>query len=101
VILVGGLIALGAYKLGKRDVERIEEHTGKSAEDLSDEELDQAMDDLGIEGEELDDTDYDYIDEQEDETDYLDELERLAQLHDQGILTDEEFEMKKKKLLDM
>ena len=39
VILVGGLIALGAYKLSKRDVERVEEHTGKTAEELTDEEL--------------------------------------------------------------
>jgi len=29
------------------------------------------------------------------------ELERLAQLHEEGVLTDEEFEAKKKELLDL
>jgi Short C-terminal domain len=33
------------------------------------------------------------------EPDYVSELERLAQLRDQGILTDEEFEAKKKQIL--
>jgi hypothetical protein len=102
VILVGGLIALGAYKLSKKDVERVEEHTGKPAEELSDEELEQAMDDLGIEGEEMTDEEMDYVDEQDpEEDDYIAELERLAQLKDQGIITEEEFEAKKKQLLDL
>jgi len=101
VILVGGLIAVGAYKLGKKDVERVEEHTGKSAEELSDEELDQAMDDLNIQKDEMDDSDWEYVDEQDPpEDDYIEELERLADLHEKGILTDEEFETKKKQLLD-
>ena len=101
VILVGGLVAVGAYKLGKKDVERVEEHTGKSAEELSDEELDQAMDDLNIQKDEMDDSDWEYVDEQDPpEDDYIEELERLADLHEKGILTDEEFETKKKQLLD-
>jgi hypothetical protein len=105
IILVGGLIALGAYKLSKRDVERVEEHTGKTAEELSDEELEQAMDELNIPKEEMSDEEWDYV-EQEDakedsQTDYLDELERLAELNKQGILTDEEFEAKKKQLLGL
>ena len=101
VVLVGGLIAVGAYKLGKKDVERVEEHTGKSAEELSDEELDQAMDDLNIQKDEMDDSDWEYVDEQDPpEDDYIEELERLADLHEKGILTDEEFETKKKQLLD-
>ena len=33
------------------------------------------------------------------EPEYVGELERLAQLRDQGILTDEEFEAKKKQIL--
>ena len=36
-----------------------------------------------------------------DESDYLDELERLAGLKDQGIITEEEFEAKKKELLGL
>ncbi len=34
-----------------------------------------------------------------DNSDYLDELEKLAELHEKGILTDEEFQAKKKELL--
>jgi hypothetical protein len=33
------------------------------------------------------------------EPEYMGELERLAQLRDQGIITDEEFEAKKKQIL--
>ena len=33
------------------------------------------------------------------EPDYVSELERLAQLRDQGIITDDEFEAKKKQIL--
>lgn len=33
------------------------------------------------------------------EPDYTDQLQELAQLHEQGILTDEEFEAKKKQIL--
>jgi hypothetical protein len=33
------------------------------------------------------------------EPDYVGELERLAQLQDQGIITDDEFEAKKKQIL--
>ena len=35
------------------------------------------------------------------DTDYLDELERLASLRDQGIISEEEFEAKKKQLLGL
>lgn len=102
VILAGGLIALGVYKLSKRDVDKIEEHTGKSAEELTDEELEQAMDDLNIDGEEMTDEEMDYVDEQDpEEEDYITELERLADLHEKGILTDEEFEAKKSELLGL
>ena len=37
---------------------------------------------------------------QQPESNSIDALERLAQLHEKGVLTDEEFEMKKAKLLD-
>ena len=33
-------------------------------------------------------------------SDYLVELEKLAELHEKGILTDEEFQAKKKQLLE-
>jgi hypothetical protein len=34
-----------------------------------------------------------------DEPSYIDELQELAKLRDQGVLTDEEFEAKKKQIL--
>ena len=99
VVLVGGLIAVGVHKMSKKDVERVEEHTGKSAEELSDEELDQAMSDLNIEAEELTDEEWEQAEKAED--DYIAELERLSKLHDEGVITDEEFEAKKKELLNL
>jgi hypothetical protein len=99
VVLVGGLIAVGVHKLSKKDVERVEEHTGKTAEELSDEELEQAMSDLNIEAEELTDEEWEQAENAED--DYIAELERLSGLRDQGVITDEEFEAKKKELLGL
>ncbi len=49
VLLVGGLVAFGAYKLSTRDAKRVEEHTGVAPEEMTDEELERAMNDLGIE----------------------------------------------------
>jgi hypothetical protein len=85
-------------------VERVEEQTGKKAEDLSDEELDQAMDQLGIDKQEMTDAEWDQVDkadaeEEDDEDDYIEQLERLAKLRDDGIITDEEFAAKKSELL--
>ncbi len=99
VVLVGGLIAVGVHKMSKKDVERVEENTGKSAEELSDEELDQAMSDLNIEAEELTDEEWEQAENAED--DYIAELERLSKLHDDGVITDEEFETKKAELLGL
>jgi hypothetical protein len=110
-ILIGGAVLLGAgaliYKLTKKDTEKIEQHTGQSAEDLTDEELQQAMKDLNIQSQDLTDEDRAAINQQEagegggEDTSYLDELERLGQMRDQGIITDEEFETKKKQLLGL
>ena len=102
-VLIGGLIAYGAYKLSKRDAQRVEEYSGKPAEEMTDEELEQAMDQLGIEKQELTDDDQAYLDEhesqEESQGDYIDELERLGKLRDEGIITAQEFEDKKKQLL--
>ena len=101
VILVGGLIAVGVHKLSSKDVERVEEHTGKTAEDLTDEELEQAMDDLNIEENEMTDEEWDQVEAADAaDDDYIAELERLADLRDQGVITEEEFETKKKELLE-
>jgi hypothetical protein len=70
---------------------------------LTDEELEQAMNELNIEKEPLDENDQTYLAEYEgsEDTSYLDELERLGQLRDEGIITKEEFQAKKKELLGL
>ena len=110
-VLLGGALVVGAgalaYKLGKNDTQQIEEHTGRSVEEMSDEELEAAVNELNLRKEPLDESDQQYIDEQgsheddDDEPSYLDELERLAQLKDEGVITDEEFTAKKKELLGL
>jgi hypothetical protein len=127
IILAGGAIALGTaavHKYSKKDVERIEAQTGKPAEELTDDELTQASQQLGIQPQEMSDEEWDQVeasDAQEDaeypddaepaaaepaaqpaaaQPDYLDQLQRLGDLRDKGILTDEEFEAKKKQILD-
>ena len=101
ILLVGGMVAIGyaGYKMSKKDVQRVEEHTGQDADELTDEQLEQAMDQLGIDKQTMTDEEWDEAEKADAQTDYLDELERLAELNKQGILTDEEFEAKKKQLL--
>ena len=102
LLLVGGMAVLGyaGYKLSQKDVQRVEEHTGKDADELTDEQLEQAMDQLGIEKETMTDEEWAEAEKADAQPSYLDELERLGELHKQGILTDEEFAAKKKDLLD-
>ena len=108
VLLVGGLVAFGAYKMSKKDADRIKEHTGTDPEEMTDEELEKAMDELNIEKQIRDESDQEIVENSpaqegqgSDEPSYLDELERLAQLKDQGIITKEEYEDKKKQLLGL
>ena len=119
-MVIGGMVVLGvgygAYKLTQTQVQQVEQHTGKKAEDLSEEELEGAMDELGIESQEPTDEEIAML-EAENEPDeksatqaasqgttdqsYLDELERLASFRDQGVITQEEFDAKKKDLLGL
>ena len=108
LLLIGGAVVLGGiwagHKLGKRDAERIEAETGRSIDEMSDEELQQAMEERGIEPEPMTDDDRAYADEMgsaEEEPDYLDQLERLSHLKDEGVITEAEFEAKKIELLDL
>ena len=128
-MIVGGMVILGvgygAYKLGQKDVDQIEQHTGKKAEDLSQEELEAAMDDLGIQDQEVSDQELAALEAADSAAQapaapsqpapaaepapqagggsesYIEELEKLAQLKDQGIITDEEFQAKKRQLLGL
>jgi hypothetical protein len=108
ILLVGGLVAFGAYKLSTRDADRVKEHTGTDPEELTDEELAQAMDQLGIEKQEVTSEDREQgsaspaaTAPSAAEPDYLEELEKLAQLHEAGALTDEEFNAKKHQILGL
>ena len=106
ILLIGGLLAFGAYKMSKKDAQRVEEHTGKSPEDMTDAEVEKAMDELNIEKQYRDDSDQEYVEDTaaqagQGESSYIDELERLAKLKDDGVITKEEFEDKKKQLLGL
>ena len=84
-------------------------------EELSDEDLQAVMDELNIQSMELDDDDRAALAAAEgaepetapppaasaSDTSYLDELERLAALRDQGIISEQEFEAKKSQLLGL
>ena len=110
ILLVGGLVAFGAYKMSKRDADRIQEHTGTDPEELTDEELEQAMDELGIDKQQVTDEDREQgtaaappppPETGEGSPSYLDELQKLAELHEAGVLTDEEFDAKKQQILGL
>ena len=123
ILVTAGAAAYGAYKFSQQDVDRIEEHTGESIDELEDDELQGAMKDLDIQSQEMTDEDKAALDaeggtgdsQSSSQTspqaaaapqtaggdDYLAELEKLGDLRDRGIITDEEFEMKKKEILGM
>jgi hypothetical protein len=57
VLLAVGGAAHGAVKMSQKDAQRVEEHTGASVEELTEEELVAAMEELGIQSIELDEND--------------------------------------------
>ena len=108
-MLVGGLVAFGTYKFTTRDADRIQEHTGVDPEEMDDAELEQAMQDLNIDPQKVTSADTEQGSQAPASAppsssggsgDYLDELSKLAALHDSGVLTDAEFDAKKKQILD-
>ncbi len=101
ILLVGGLVAFGAYKMSTRDAKRVEEHTGVPPEEMTDEELEKAMDDLGVEKQTRNAGDVEEGAAAAPSTGRTDieELQKLAELHDQGVLTDDEFAAAKAKLI--
>jgi hypothetical protein len=122
-ILVGGFVVLaasGAYaavKLSQKDAQRIEEHTGYPPDELEDQDLQDAMQELNIQSQPLTDEDQAALNQApppaaaapaqspapapSSEPSYLAELEKLGELRDKGIITDEEFDAKKKELLGL
>ena len=121
-LVIGGavLLAVGASatKMSQSEVQQVEQHTGMKAEDLSEEQLDAAMEELGIEGQEPTDQEIAMLEAEEDkaagqqaagsapaqqapaqQVDVITQLERLGALKAQGLLTEEEFAAQKAKLL--
>ncbi|HRQ41351.1 MAG TPA: SHOCT domain-containing protein [Chloroflexota bacterium] len=124
MMLVGGMVAIAvagtssAIKMSQQDAQRIEQHTGMKPEDLSEEQLEQALNDLEIDTDELTDAEVAAIEAADAEPeaapaapstpaapvaqdDFITQIERLGALRDQGLLTDEEFEAKKKQILGL
>ena len=106
VLLVGGLVAFGAYKFSTRDAKRIEEHTGTDPEEMDDAELEQAMSDLDIEPQKVTSADSEAgaapagtAGSTGGSADFAAEITKLADLHEKGILTDAEFDLAKRKVL--
>ncbi|KAA3640018.1 MAG: SHOCT domain-containing protein [Armatimonadetes bacterium] len=98
--------------MSQKDAQRIEEHTGVNPEELEDDELEQAMTELDIEPQPVTQEDLDEAgggDAAEGpaaaapaaSSDYVAELEKLASLRDAGVLTDAEFDAKKKQILGL
>jgi len=118
-VLVGGMVLLAAggtaaaIKLSQKDAQRIEEHTGLPPQELEDQDLEQAMQELNIQPQPLTTEDQAALAPQGNQTpaqssppetaqaDYLSELEKLGELKDKGIITEEEFQAKKKQLLGL
>ncbi len=102
------MIGYGAYKMSQKDADRIQQSTGVDPEEMTDEELAQAMDQLGIEKQAVTAEDQQSAAAPQAEaapasgggTD-LDQLQKLGELHAAGILTDEEFAAKKAQILGM
>ena len=92
--------------VAQRDAKRIEEHAGMSPEEMTDEELERAMAELGIEKQMRDAGDVEQgagatAAAPADSGSSLDDLERLAKLRDQGVLTEDEFTKKKQQILGL
>lgn len=131
MILAGGMVAIAvkgtsnAIKLSQQDAQRIEQHTGQKPEDLDETQLEAAIEALNIDTQELTDAEVAAIEAAGPESDtpaapapvapaappplaapsnqldYIEELKKLAELRDMGIVTADEFEAKKKQLLGL
>ena len=118
-IIVGGMVLIAAgttaVKMSPNEVQQVEQYTGQKVENLSEDQLDSAMENLGIEGQEPTDNEIAMLEAEEQpaaatgvaasapasQNDVISQLERLANLKAQGFLTEEEFAAQKAKLLGM
>jgi len=118
-IVMGGMVMLAAagtaaaIKLTQKDAQRIEEHTGLPPQELEDQDLEQAMQELNIQPQPITPDEQAALAQQSEQApvqssppkvaqaDYLAELEKLGELRDKGIITEEDFQAKKKQLLGL
>ena len=117
-MVVGGMMVLAAsgtaaaIKLSQQDAQRIQQHTGLPPDQLEDQDLNQAMQELNIQPQPLTAEEQAALNQQNppaaaststgaNQPDYLVELEKLSELRNQGILTEDEFTAKKKQLLGL
>jgi hypothetical protein len=123
-VLVGGMVVIAAQgasaaiKLSQQDAQRIQQHTGMAPQELEDNDLAQAMQELNIKSAPLNAEDLAATNQEglvnnqapqavqpaerpTPEQDVITQIERFADLHDRGILTEEEFEAKKRQLLGL
>jgi hypothetical protein len=105
-----------AIKLSQQDAKRIEQHTGLPPQELEDQDLQSAMQELSIQPQPLtpeeqaalnqsadqpQTTQPASIESPQNQQDFHSDLLKLAELRDKGILTEEEFEAKKRKVLGL
>ena len=117
-MFVGGMMVLAAsgtasaIKLSQQDAQRIEQHTGFPPDQLEDQDLNHAMQELNIQSQPLTAEEQTALGQQnspapaptstgDNQADYLSELEKLSELRNMGIITDDEFTAKKKQLLGL
>jgi hypothetical protein len=91
-----------AIKLHEDEIRRIEERTGKPINEMTEEELVTTMKKLGIENRKLDSEELD-LSHKANKTSIedLELLEKLTQMNYSGMITDEEYEAKKKDILGL
>jgi len=51
VMMIGG--SYSSYKMSQQEVQQVEQNTGKAAEDLTEQEMEASLDELGIQDQEL------------------------------------------------
>jgi hypothetical protein len=91
-------MVVSAAMLNRQQKQQIQQHTGKDPDKMSQEELQQAVDDLELEPQQ-DQGAAPAAPVGAPQQDYTAELERLADLRSRGIITEEEFEAKKRQIL--
>lgn len=69
-LIIGGAVVVAsgvnAVKMSQKEVQQVEQQTGQKVEDLSEEQLDAAMNQLGIEGQEPTDQEIAMLEAEED-----------------------------------